>query len=106
VLNGRATTDEALALANTFGAERVAIELADVSLPEQATALIDRSAARFGRVDMLVHSAGGPAPGTVMDLTTERWMEAFAIHVHPVFHLFRAAHPYLSKEASALRAAP
>lgn len=29
-------------------------------------------------------------------------MQAFSIHVHPVFHLFRAAHPYLAREGGAV----
>ena len=51
---------------------------------------------------MLVHSAGGPAPGTIMDLTAESWMQAFAVHVHPVFHLFRAAQPWLKTQGGAV----
>jgi NAD(P)-dependent dehydrogenase (short-subunit alcohol dehydrogenase family) len=102
VVNGRATTEEAEALARDHGAGRVAVELADVARPEAAAALVGAAVARFGRLDMLVHSAGGPAPGTVLALTPEAWMEAFAVHVHPVFHLFRAAHPYLAREGGAV----
>jgi NAD(P)-dependent dehydrogenase (short-subunit alcohol dehydrogenase family) len=102
VLNGRSATDEASALAQKYGPARVSVELADVSKPAEATALIETSAKRFGRLDVLVHSAGGPAPGKVPDLTTEAWMSAFDIHVHPVFHLFRAAHPYLKREGGAV----
>lgn len=102
VLNGRSATEEASALVEEHGAARVAIELGDVSDPTEATSLIEKSAKRFGRVDVLVHSAGGPTPGRVTDITTETWMSAFAIHVHPVFHLFRAAHPYLKREGGAV----
>lgn len=101
-LNGRSSTPEAEGLLAEHGPDRVAIMLADVAVPDQATGLIDRAGAQFGRVDILVHAAGGPAGGTVMDLTTDAWMDAFAIHVHPVFHLFRAAHPYLAKAGGAV----
>lgn len=102
VLNGRSSTEEATSLLAQYGADRVAIHLGDVSQPDQAVGLVEDAAARFGTVDMLIHSAGGPAPGTIMDLTTERWMDAFDIHVHPVFHLFRAAHPYLGRQGGAV----
>ncbi|MCX7302232.1 MAG: SDR family NAD(P)-dependent oxidoreductase [Rhodobacterales bacterium] len=102
VLNGRSSTPEAEALLAQYGPDRVTIELADVAQPDQAVALVTCAAARFGRLDILVHSAGGPVPGTIMDLTTESWMDAFALHVHPVFHLFRAAHPFLSREGGAV----
>ncbi len=101
-LNGRTSTPEAEALQTEYGPDRVAIELADVAEPDQATSLVTGAAARFGRLDILVHSAGGPVPGAIMDLSTQSWMDAFALHVHPVFHLFRAAHPFLSREGGAV----
>jgi NAD(P)-dependent dehydrogenase (short-subunit alcohol dehydrogenase family) len=102
VVNGRSATPEAEALVARYGSDRMAIETGDVSVPKQATGLIERAAARFGRLDMLVHSAGGPVPGNILDLAPETWMQAFATHVHPVFHLFRAAHPWLAKEGGAV----
>jgi 3-oxoacyl-[acyl-carrier protein] reductase len=102
VLNGRNTTPEATVLQAEFGADRVAMLLSDVSVPDQATSLVTDAAGRFDRLDMLIHAAGGPVPGTVMDLTTGSWMEAFAVHVHPVFHLFRAAHPWLVRKGGAV----
>jgi NAD(P)-dependent dehydrogenase (short-subunit alcohol dehydrogenase family) len=102
VVNGRTATPEAEALIGKHGKSRVAFEAGDVSLPEQVTALIDQAAKRFGGIDILVHSAGGPVPGKIMDLSPEKWMQAFAVHLHPVFHLFRAAHPYLAKQGGAV----
>ena len=102
VVNGRSATEEATALQAKYGADRVAIDLCDVSVPAEATGLVERAAERFGRLDILVHSAGGPAPGKIVDLSPETWTDAFAIHVHPVFHLFRAAHPHLAKEGGAV----
>ncbi|MEO9168236.1 MAG: SDR family oxidoreductase [Aestuariivirga sp.] len=102
VLNGRSETEEATALASKFGAERVAIDLGDVSDPAFAKALIERAAKKFGRLDILIHSAGGPIPGKMTDITAETWMNAFSVHVHPVFHLFNAAHPHLAKVGGAV----
>lgn len=102
VVNGRSETKGTDALLDRHGPDRVAIELADIALPEQAAGVIDRAAARFGRLDVLVHSAGGPAPGTITNLAAEAWMQAFAIHVHPVFHLFRKAHPLLARDGGAV----
>jgi NAD(P)-dependent dehydrogenase (short-subunit alcohol dehydrogenase family) len=101
-INGRSSTAEAKALLSEYGDDRVAIELGDVAMPTAATEIVRHAVARFGRLDVLVHSAGGPVPGTIMALSQESWMDAFAIHVHPVFHLFRAAHPHLAKEGGAV----
>ena len=102
VVNGRTSTPEADGLQAEFGRDRVSIALADVSNPTEATALVEVAGKKSGRLDILIHSAGGPVPGTVLTLTTDTWMDAFALHVHPVFHLFRAAHPWLAKEGGAV----
>ena len=83
VLNGRSATEESAALVSKFGADRVAIELGDVSDPIFAKALIDRSAKKFGRLDILVHSAGGPVPGKITDITAETWMNALLVACSP-----------------------
>ncbi len=102
VLNGRSETRESAALVSRFGSERTVVDLGDVSDPTFAKALIERAIARFGRLDILTHSAGGPVPGKITEISPETWMIAFALHVHPVFHLFRAAQPALSKAGGAV----
>ncbi|RUT34737.1 SDR family oxidoreductase [Arsenicitalea aurantiaca] len=102
VINGRSETDEARQLLADFGPKRVEIALGDVGDPAAATALVEGIGSRRGRLDILVHSAGGPVPGKVTDISTDAWMDAFKVHVHPVFHLFRAAHPYLKREGGAV----
>ena len=102
MINGRSAINDAGALLNQYGPDRIAIELGDVSEPTQAAGLVERAAARFGRIDMVIHSAGGAVPGTITDLTPDIWMQAFAVHVHPVFHLFRAALPYLKAEGGSV----
>ena len=47
----------------------------------------------FGGLDVLVHSAGGPVPGGFYAVTDESWMDAFAVHVHSIFWMSRAAAP-------------
>jgi NAD(P)-dependent dehydrogenase (short-subunit alcohol dehydrogenase family) len=51
----------------------------------------------FGRVDVLVHSAGGAVPGSALNVSVEDWMSAFAVHVHAIFHLVRAVAPSMQQ---------
>jgi len=96
-VNGRSVTPEAEALQQEFGDDRVRIEVGDISDPVVCSELTTRAANEMGRLDIIIHSAGGPEPGKMTDLTTEDWMSAFDTHVHPVFHLFRAGYPFLKR---------
>jgi NAD(P)-dependent dehydrogenase (short-subunit alcohol dehydrogenase family) len=71
--------------------------VADVADPGSAAETVRKTVGKFGRLDFLVHAAGGPAPGRIDEIAVEDWMAAFDIHVHAVFHLFREALPYLSQ---------
>ena len=66
---------------------------ADLADPAQAALCVQQTLDRFGRLDVLVHCAGGAAPGNILQVAPEIWYRAFDIHVHAVFHLVRAAVP-------------
>jgi len=69
---------------------------ADVADPAQAARSIERTIETFGGLDVLVHCAGGPAPGSLLEVDAENWYKAFDIHVHAIFHLARAVAPHMS----------
>jgi NAD(P)-dependent dehydrogenase (short-subunit alcohol dehydrogenase family) len=69
----------------------------DIAEPEAATSCVEQTVEEFGTVDVLVHSAGGPVPGGLFEIKPADWYGAFAVHVHPIFHLCRAAIPHMQK---------
>jgi 3-oxoacyl-[acyl-carrier protein] reductase len=68
---------------------------ADLGRPAEATACVEQTVSHFGTVDVLVHSAGGMVSGGLLTLTPEAWNAAFAVHVHAIFYLCRAAIPLM-----------
>lgn len=56
---------------------------------------MEQTAEQFGGIDVLVHAAGGAVPGSLLEVTEEAWHSAFDLHVHAIFHLCRAAVPYI-----------
>lgn len=50
---------------------------ADNAEPVAAQRLVDAAHERFGRLDGILISVGGPAPGLVADNTDEQWQSAF-----------------------------
>jgi 3-oxoacyl-[acyl-carrier protein] reductase len=71
---------------------------ADVADPAACRDCIDQVVSRFGRLDVLVHSGGGAVPGSLFTVKDEDWMNAFAVHVHSIFHLTRAAAPHMAAQ--------
>lgn len=96
-INGRHADGEAeaaMAAVRALG-RRCEFLTGDCSRAADCATLVSETIARLGRLDVLVHSAGGPVNGGLMDLTPEAWQAAFDTHVHAVFHLCRAAIPQL-----------
>jgi NAD(P)-dependent dehydrogenase (short-subunit alcohol dehydrogenase family) len=71
---------------------------ADCGVAVDCTRLVEEAAKSLGRLDVLVHSAGGAVPGGLMEVTAEAWEAAFAVHVHAVYHLSRAAVPHIRQQ--------
>lgn len=71
---------------------------ADIAKPDEAKLCVEQSVQNFGTIDLLVHSAGGPVNGGLLELTPEQWYSAFDVHVHPIFYLCRAALPVMKKK--------
>lgn len=70
---------------------------ADVAAPAEASRCVEHAVEKLGRLDVLIHCAGGPAPGSLLEVDPCAWHKAFDIHVHAVFHLARAAVPSMVK---------
>jgi len=94
-LGGSAEETRELILAT---GRRCLLIAADFALPEDCTGAVEETAAEFGRLDVLVHNAGGPAPGKIEDLTPELWRHTMDLHVNANFYLVKAALPHLRKQ--------
>ena len=71
---------------------------ADLAVAAEATRCVEETARVLGPIDVLVHSAGGPVNGGLLELTPEAWHAAFDLHVHAVFYLCRAAIPAMKQK--------
>jgi NAD(P)-dependent dehydrogenase (short-subunit alcohol dehydrogenase family) len=94
-INGRHADEEAMAVVAQIRAlgRRAELVVADCSEASQCAAMVERTTALLGQVDVLIHCAGGPVNGGLFDLTAESWHGAFDTHLHAVFHLARAVIP-------------
>jgi NAD(P)-dependent dehydrogenase (short-subunit alcohol dehydrogenase family) len=97
VINGRdgdrlSAAREAL---SAVGDGRVVAVQADITDPDASGELVDAAIQEFGRLDHLVTSAGGPAPGPFLETSDEEWYDAYDLLVMSVVRLVREAAPHL-----------
>jgi len=70
---------------------------ADVSVPEQAEAMVHRVAKELGRLDVLFCNAGGPPAAPFKDQPADAWQRAIELNLLSTIHLCRAAVPIMRK---------
>lgn len=73
------------------------VVVADLSKEEECIRTVETVAKQLGGVDILVHSAGSAAPGSLLNGAREVWYQAFDIHIHAAFHLCRAVVPHMKE---------
>jgi len=92
VLNGFGDPQPALEQIRALGAEATH-HPADVSKPDEITALVSAAEAAFGGVDILVNNAGIQHVAPVEAFPVERWDAIIAINLSSVFHATRLCLP-------------
>ncbi|WP_372910278.1 SDR family oxidoreductase [Salinigranum sp.] len=101
VVNGRDADRlaEAAAEIRDVASGEVVAEAGDITDPADVSALVEKTVDRFGGVDHLVTSAGGPPSGAFLDTDDEDWYDAYDLLVMSVVRLAREAAPHLREGA-------
>ena len=100
VINGFGDADE-------IEQERAALEAkgvkvvyngADMTKPDEVTAMIEDTVKEFGSLDILINNAGIQHVEPVEDFPPEKWDAIVAINMSSGFHTVRTALPYMKKQ--------
>jgi 3-oxoacyl-[acyl-carrier protein] reductase len=78
------------------------IQDVDLRKPEAATAVVDATVAKFGKVDLLVNNAGATKRGDFFELTDADWEDGFALKFFGAMRLSRAVWPHLRASKGAI----
>lgn len=73
------------------------VVVADVARPDEAERCVREAESALGGVDVLVHSAGGSAYGTITECSPELWKSCFDVHVHAAYYVCRRVVPAMRK---------
>lgn len=96
VLNGRDETRLARAVTRiSTGEADVLGYAADVSVADDAVALVERTVTELGSIDILLCNAGGPAATIFTDTQPDKWQAALDLNLLSTITLCRAAVPHM-----------
>lgn len=95
--SNRTVLDENVQALRNRGAD-VRGRLADVTDFAQVGALVEEAASSFGRIDMLVHCAGGRGAASILDMAPEDWRRIVRTNLDGAFHLTKAVAPHMIRQ--------
>ncbi len=72
----------------------------DIRLPETNEMLVTTAMERFGRLDMLVLSAGQLGIGDIESLGLDDWHDTIAANLHAVFYLLKYSLPHMKRSGN------
>ena len=82
------------------GKGRTLAVVADLAKAEGVQAVIDRTVAAFGGIDILVNNVGLAGGGGLFETSDEQWQEAFDQTLLPAVRASRLAAPYMQRRGS------
>lgn len=71
---------------------------ADMTQPDEITAMIEEAVKVFGSIDIVVNNAGIQHVAPVEEFSPEKWDAIIAINMSSSFHTVRAAIPHMKKQ--------
>ncbi|HMP56629.1 MAG TPA: SDR family NAD(P)-dependent oxidoreductase, partial [Novosphingobium sp.] len=87
---GEGPADALVSEIRAAGGEAVA-NLDSVATPEGGEAIIRTALDAFGRIDILIHSAGNVRRAPLAEMTVQDWQSVIDVHLNGGFHVVRPA---------------
>lgn len=72
--------------------------VADLMHEDQIKNLVDVVANKFGRIDILVHNAGGPPSGPIDEISSEDWTNSIELNLRSFVRITRLVIPLMKKQ--------
>jgi 3-oxoacyl-[acyl-carrier protein] reductase len=72
----------------------------DLTQPDQIDSLIEQTLEHYERLDVLIINAGGPPPGSFMDLDATDWQDSLQLTLMSAVHLLYGCLPTMLEQGS------
>jgi NAD(P)-dependent dehydrogenase (short-subunit alcohol dehydrogenase family) len=78
----------------------------DIADPRHCDSLVEQAVAAFGEIDIIVNNAGFQhAEDSIDDMSVDDWNRHFAVNVHAMFYIVKAAVPHMKEGGSIVNTA-
>jgi 3-oxoacyl-[acyl-carrier protein] reductase len=101
VARNRPNLEETASHVEQAGAKALVVDL-DLSEPDAAGQVVERTLAAFGRIDALLNIAGAVPQIDILEMTDQQWDQGLALKLHGARRLTVAAWPALKASAGAV----
>lgn len=86
--------------------QKVVLVPGDIQHPQHCRAIVDKAVAELGGIDILVNNAAHQATfKDIGDISDEEWQLTFAVNIHAMFYLTKAAVPHMPAGGSIINTA-
>ena len=86
--------------------QKVVLVPGDIQHPQHCRAIVDKAVAELGGIDVLVNNAAHQATfKDIGDISDEEWQLTFAVNIHAMFYLTKAAVPHMPAGGSIINTA-
>lgn len=86
--------------------QKVVLVPGDIQHPQHCRAIVDKAVSELGGIDILVNNAAHQATfKDIGDISDEEWQLTFAVNIHAMFYLTKAAVPHMPAGGSIINTA-
>jgi ribitol 2-dehydrogenase len=93
------SVDKMKAIADSLDTETLVVR-ADMTVPADILAMVDKTLARFGRIDVMFANAGIYVPGQVEEGNPDAWSNMLTVNVDSVLRCAHAVLPHMKAQGS------
>src|SRR5689334_12138273 len=97
VAHGRKALEDAAAELRDQGATVQEI-VADLTEPEASASIVEITMGHYGKIDIVVHNAGGAKGQDIFDTSDQEWEDALALNILALTRLVRLVAPIMSRQ--------